>query len=271
MVINTNLQAQTASVRLLQSSAMLAQSLQRLSSGSRLASPSDDSAGLAVSMRLSAKLARIGADRSNIGNAISFSQTQDGYLQRVNDALNRLGELSMLSLDSTKTDADRSLYQQEFQALGGYIGGVAAKDFNGVSLFFAGNIWVPTDSELSNRTNFLTMAGVDLNSPSLAAAVGDNIRTSAAATTALRDVKGALDFLAASRANVGLNLESLTFYDEQLAMLSTNMSAAKSRITDVDIAQESTNYAKLNILVQSGTAMLAQANALPQSVLKLLG
>ena len=87
----------------------------------------------------------------------------------------------------------------------------------------------------------------------------------------LTDVKAAISKLASDRANIGSNEESLTYYNDQLSSLKNNLSAANSRITDVDVAQESTNYAKYNILVQSGTAMLAQANSLPQSVLKLLG
>ena len=91
------------------------------------------------------------------------------------------------------------------------------------------------------------------------------------AQTALSDVKTAISQLATDRAHIGANMETLTAYGNQLSTLNNNLSAANSQITDVDVAQESTNYAKYNILVQTGTAMLAQANALPQSVLKLLG
>jgi flagellin len=267
MVINTNLQAQGTSTLLMQSSAKLSQSLQRLSSGSKITSPADDSAGLAVSMKLNAQLARIDAASNNVGNAISFSQTQDGYVSKVNDALSRMSELSVLSQDVTKTDADRSLYQQEFSALGNYINNVATKDFNGVSLFAASTMNVTTDSE----ANTFSMAGINLSNTTYTTATGDNISTIAGAQTALTDVKSALTQLASDRANIGSNEESLTYYSDQLASLKNNLAAANSRITDVDVAQESTNYAKYNILVQSGTAMLAQANSLPQSVLKLLG
>ena len=115
------------------------------------------------------------------------------------------------------------------------------------------------------------MSGVDLANATYTTATGDSISTVGGALTALTDVKAALNQLASDRANIGSNIESLTYYNDQLASLKNNLSAANSRITDVDVAQESTNYAKFNILVQSGTAMLAQANSLPQSVLKLLG
>ncbi len=267
MVINTNLQAQGTSTLLMHSSGMLAQSLQRLSSGSKITSPADDSAGLAVSMKLNAQLARINAASNNVGNAISFSQTQDGYLTKVNDALSRMSELAVLSQDVTKQDSDRALYQQEFSALGSYINNVATKDFNGVSLFSAATLNVTTDSE----ANLFAMSGVNLANATYASAIAGTIDTSANAATALGTVKAAINQLASDRANIGSNMESLAYYNDQLSSLKNNLSAANSRITDVDVAQESTNYAKWNILVQSGTAMLSQANSLPQSVLKLLG
>ncbi len=268
MVINTNLQALNASTLLMQSSNKLSQSLARLSSGSKITSPADDSAGLAVSMKLNAQLKRIDAATNNVGNAISFSQTQDGYIQKVNDAFSRMSELSVLAQDVTKTTADRALYQQEFSALGNYINNVATKDFNGVSLFNGSSLNVTTDSE----ANTFAMKGIDLASASTTytIATADDITSLSGATKALTDVKAAISQLASDRANIGSNEESLSYYNDQLSSLKNNLSAANSRITDVDVAQESTNYAKYNILVQSGTAMLAQANALPQSVLKLL-
>jgi len=267
MVINTNLQAQNASTLLMQSSTKLSQSLARLSSGSKITSPADDSAGLAVSMKLGAQLSRINAASNNVGNAISFSQTQDGYVQKVNDAFSRMSELSVLAQDVTKTTADRALYQQEFTALGSYINNVATKDFNGVSLFDGSTLAVTTDSE----ANTFSMVGINLANATYTTATSDDITSVSGANTALGHVKAAISQLASDRANIGSNEESLTYYNDQLASLKNNLSAANSRITDVDVASESTNYAKYNILVQSGTAMLAQANSLPQSVLKLLG
>jgi flagellin len=262
----------------MQSSSKLSQSLARLSSGSKITSPADDSAGLAVSMKLNAQLSRIDAATNNVGNAISFAQTQDGYVQQVNDALSRMSELAVLSQDVTKTTDDRALYQQEFTALGSYISNVSTKDFNGVSLFNGATLNVTTDSE----ANTFGMVGIDLaGNASYTTAINDDITsinsytdsngvTHSGAIQALKDVKTAIAQLASDRANIGTNEESLTYYNNQLSSLQNNLSAANSRITDVDVAQESTNYAKYNILVQSGTAMLAQANSLPQSVLKLL-
>src|SRR5690349_24905743 len=97
MVINTNISAQSSANLLSQSSSLLSKSLARLSSGSKITSPADDSAGLAVSMKLNAQMARIDAANNNVGNAISFNQTQDGYLTKISDALSRMSELSVLS------------------------------------------------------------------------------------------------------------------------------------------------------------------------------
>ena len=275
MVINTNISAQTSAQLLSQSSSMLSKSLARLSSGSKITSPADDSAGLAVSMKLNAQMSRVGAATSNVGNAVSFNQTQDGYLQKVGDALNRMSELAVLAQDVTKSTSDRALYNQEFTTLASYIKDVGTKDFNGVSLFNGSSLQVTVDSE----ANKFSMTGVDImGSTSYTNVLGttqgttttDTIDTAAHAQTALGDIKTAISQLAADRATIGANIETLSAYSDQLGTLKNNLSAANSRITDVDVASESTNYAKYNILVQTGTAMLAQANALPQSALRLL-
>ena len=266
MVINTNLSAQSSANMLLQSSTQLSKSLARLSSGSKVVSPSDDSAGLAVSMNLVAQMGRNTAAQNNVGNALSLNQTQDGYLQQVTNALNRMSELAIQSQDVTKSDSDRSLYQQEFHTLAQYVNNVATKDFNGVSLFSGSALNVTVDSD----ANTFTMTGVDLTGTTFTNLSSDTVGTTTGALTALTDVKSAISALAADRANIGANMEALTDYSNQLSTLNNNLSAANSQIMDVDVAQESTQYAKYNILVQSGTAMLAQANSLPQSVLKLL-
>ena len=270
MVINTNLSAESSARLLMQSQTQLSHSLARLSSGSKINSPADDSAGLAVSMNLSAQIGRNAAANDNVNNAISFNQTQDGYLQQVANALNRMSELAVQAQDVTKSDSDRSLYQQEFNTLAHYISSVSTKDFNGVSLFSGATLNVTIDSDAKT----FGMQGVDLTGATfanLANPATDDVGTAQGAQTALGDVKTAIAQLAKDRALIGANIETLTAYGNQLSTLNNNLSAANSQITDVDVAQESTQYAKYNILVQTGTAMLAQANAMPQSVLKLLG
>jgi flagellin len=266
MVINTNITAQSASGNLQANQMMLSKSLSRLSSGSKIVDPSDDAAGLAVANRLDAQVQRLNAARSNVGNAVSFTQTQDGYLKKIGKALDRMGELSVLAQDVTKTDADRSLYNTEFTQLNNYITDAATKDFNGVSLFSTTALSVTTDGDGS----VFSMGGIDLGAASYTALSTATIGTAATAATTLATVKTAITQLSQDRATIGGYQSRLNYTDEQLAVSKENLTAASSRIQDVDVADESTQFAKQNILVQSGTAMLAQANQLPQSVLKLL-
>jgi flagellin len=269
MVINTNYSALSSGRQLGESQGMLNKSLARLSSGSKLVNPSDDAAGFAVSARFDAQINRTQAAVDNIGNAVSFSQTQDGYLKKVAKALDRMSELSMLALDETKSDTDRGLYNNEFTKLGAFVTASSTRDFNGVSMFGGSAINVTVNSE--GTSNFAYSA-VDLaSSTSYTAATGSTISTTTLAATALTNVKKAINQLATDRATVGANQAALNMYQEQLGVSKDNLSAANSRIKDVNVADESTTFAKYNILVQAGTAMLAQANASPQSALRLLG
>ena len=267
MVINTNISAQNTAQFLASSSSALAKSLARLSSGSKIVSPADDAAGLAVSMKFDAQSDRIDAASTNVGNAVSFTQTQDGFLSKVSQALDRMSTLAILAQDVTKTDSDRGLYNSEFTQLANYITNVASKDFNGVSLFQSGSSAVTIDSEGGT----FSMSGVNLGAAAYTGATGASVSTTTGAVAALTSVKAAITQLATDRATVGASLTRLNYTADQLTVQKTNLDAANSRIKDVDVATESTQFARLNILVQSGTAMLAQANALPQSVLRLLG
>jgi flagellin len=266
MVINTNLQAQINADNLQTTQARLAKSLGRLSSGSKLTSPSDDAGGLAVATRMDAQVKRTDAANNNVSSAVSFTQTQDGYLQNIAKALNRMSELSMMAQDATKTDADRANYNAEFTQLSTYITTAGNKDFNGVSLFSANALAVTIDSEGST----FNMDGIDLTASNYYNAVSSNISTTTAAIAALTDIKAAISELSSDRAKIGAYQTRLNYTADQLTVSKQNLTAATSQIEDVDVADESTEYAKQNVLMQSGTAMLAQANQLPQSVLKLL-
>jgi flagellin len=270
MVIKTNISALTSARNLNENQDSLSRSLGRLSSGSKLVNPSDNAAGFAVSIRLDAQISRIQAAGDNIGNALSFSQTQDGYLKKVAKALDRMGELSMLALDETKSDTDRGLYNNEFVNLQKFVESSSTRDFNAVSMFGGNNFNVTIDSE---GTGF-SYSGINLTATTFTNVTNAglvSLTTTANASTALTKVKLAINQLASDRATVGANQAALNMYQEQLGTLKDNMSAANSRIKDIDVAEESTNFAKYNILVQAGTAMLSQANSSSQSVLRLLG
>ena len=267
MIINMNITAQVSANNLQTNQALLARSLARLSSGSKIVQASEAPAGRAVSSPMPAQLQRLQAAQDNVGHAVSFTQTQDGYLRRVAEALERMSELSLLAQDVTKSDADRQLYQLEFDQLTQYIADVTTKDFNGVRLFTARPLGVNLDPE----GNTFTMEGLPLDIPVYAQAWASRVDTRENARLALDRIKLAMAQLAQDQARIGAYQARLNSTAEQLRVSQENLTAAHSRIQDVDVAAESTVYARQQILVQSGTAMLAQANALPQTALRLLG
>ncbi|WCJ58177.1 flagellin [Fontisphaera persica] len=265
MVINTNTSAISSARLLSESSALLAKSLSRLSSGSKIVNPEDDAGGLAVSLKFDAQINRNNAAKSNVLNALSFNQTRDGYLQKVQKALDRMSELAVLAQDVTKTEDDRALYDKEFQELVDFIEETAQKDFNGISLFTNTDLAITSDSDAKT----FDLKGINLSATQYDfSSVG--VSTSAAAVNALTAVKAAIDQLATDRATVAAGNAHLTYVADRLSILNDNLVASNSRIKDVDVAEESTKFARYNILVQAGTAMLAQANASPQSALRLL-
>ena len=222
-------------------------------------------------MYFDARINRIAATTANVGNAVSYSQTQDGFLQKVAKALDRMSELSVLAQDVTKTTSDLSLYDKELQTLAGYITDIGTKEFNGVSLFSGQLLSVTTDADPNPSNNF-GMQGISLATLDTYSSLKSiSISTSSSASTALAAVKQAITQLATDRAQVGANIVRLTSTQAQLGVLKDNLSQANSRIKDVDVAEESTLFARYSILVQAGTAMLAQANTSTQSTLKLLG
>ena len=272
MVIIGSNNSSAMSARVLgESTQALQKSLGRLSSGSKLNSPMDNAAGAAISLKFDAQINRIQAAKDNVGNAMSFSQTQDGHLKKIGTALDRMSELAVLALDGTKTDTDRALFEKEFDTLQAHITDLSGSKFNGVALVSTSALKVTKDSDGAT----FDAAAVDVGG------AGDDVAKAAVSTisladvtkagTALTAVKAGITSLAGHRATVGASMSRMENTSSNLSVLKDNISAANSRIKDVDVAEESANFARQNILVQSGTAMLAQANALPQSALRLIG
>ena len=270
--LNTNMSAITAASNLNTSTSELNNALAELSSGSKIVNPSDDPAGLAESIALTAQIGQTNAANGNVSNAISFSQTQDGYLQQVGSALDQMSTLAVEAQDPTKSSSQLADYNSEFQALAAYITSTGNATYNGVSLFTGtdgtttGGLNITTDG----TGDTFTMTAVNLTAAAYTGATGSNISTSTGATAALTAVATAITALATDRANVGANEERLNYSSNELGVLSDNLTAANSTLTDVNVASESTKYAEYQILVQSGTAMLAQANQNPANILKLL-
>lgn len=287
-VINTNIQAMVAARNLNQSQEMLGRSLTRLSSGSKIVNPSDDAAGLAVSEKLDAQSRRVKAAITNVQNAVSYVQTADGFMGGMTKILSRMSELAILAKDVTKNTTDVDLYQKEFIALqdqlrftiGGSateIGGTADIDtplgaFNGITLF--GNTAGLSATIGQAVGQEMTIPASNLRDGDMLAIINqDNAGAytlTATDSDSIAKITAAIQDIATERASLGASQSRLELAATTLSVENENLSSAISRIRDVDVADESTKYAKFNILVQSGTAMLAQANMSPQSVLKLL-
>jgi flagellin len=262
LTINTNISASVAATNLNRNNSLLQKSLARLSSGSRITSPADDAGGLAVSMKLEAAIARTDATSTNVANAMSFLQTQDGALKSAGQVLNRISELKLLSTDVTKSASDIANYDAEFTALKAQLTSTAAGTFNGVALFGGGTLTVGI-SEDGAQTLAITQSALATNVTAVTGAANLAALTVAVANTAITNV-------ATSRAQNGAESSRLGFAAEMLSTSRTNLEAANSRIVDTDVAAESTKLARNSILVQAGSSMLAQANASSQSVLRLL-
>ena len=288
ITVNTNMVSSWAAYNLNNTNTNLQRSLARLSSGSRINSSYDDAGGLAVSMKLSAAIRRTEASQSNINNTLAMLQTQDGALKSAEKILTRMSELIQLSGDVTKSTNDRSLYQTEYQSLQSQMVDLVSEQFNGVNMFTNGgwNTTIDTTNTLTvvisedgGQTTSITQADLGSVAVYVGTASGDplngvttnnifqNITTAAAAITTVNE---AIQNLASLRATNGSEQVRLTFAADMLAINRNNLQAANSQILDVDVAAESANLAKQNILQQAGTSMLAQANMSSQSVLRLL-
>lgn len=265
--INTNSAATAAGYNLSNTNVNLQRSLNRLSSGFRINSSFDDAGGLAVSMKLSSSIRRTDATATGVSNAISFLETQDGVLKAAGNVLTRMSELASLAQDVTKSSADLANYDTEYQSLIGQLTSFAAEAFNGIGLVDGTSLTVTTSEDGTQSLALGT--SITLAATITSTLTGDLTTTTNAATEAGL-ITTAITNLGQMRATNGANQSRLTYAGDLLAVNKTNLEAANSRIIDVDVAAESTQLARFNILQQSGTAMLAQANQTSQSILRLL-
>jgi flagellin len=307
LTINTNPAAIRASFNLSKNHNNLQKSLTRLSSGKRITKPSDDAGGLAVSMKLSASINRTSASIANIQNAVSFTEVQDGSLEAGARIIDRMAELKSLSLDVLKSDSDVENYNTEFQALQQQLYQIGTETFNGVSLFATTNeagvaakfgdaagahtLSVYTSSEgaagskvslnkalLLSAVTFLSATSTSSNAfadnngvTTKSLAAKDGVNSIGIDELGISFFTKALENIATLRAQNGATTVRMNFAEDHLRLSKANLQSANSRIMDVDVAEESTNLAKYNILAQASTAMLAQANIAPNSALMLLG
>ena len=274
--VNTNLFSLNAQRKLSQSGASLSTSMQRLSSGLRINSAADDAAGLAISQRMSAQVRGMNVAIRNANDGISLAQTADGALSSVGDSLQRMRELAVQSRNSTNSDSDKESLDLEFKQLSSEIGRVlGGTTFNGKTILGAdaGTLTFQVGANVTTNDS-IDIATTDLTADAkITTVTGASIGSAADATaiaTVITNIDAAIDDINSQRATFGASQNRFNSVVANLQTSVENQSAASSRITDADFAAETANMSRAQILQQAGTAMVAQANQLPQSVLRLL-
>ncbi len=275
--INTNLMSLNAQRNLATNQASLSTTMQRLSSGLRVNSARDDAAGLAIAERMQAQVRGMNVAVRNANDAVSLAQTAEGALGRISDNLQRMRELAVQSANASNTSADRDNLNQEYVELASEVTRViTSTNFNGTQLldesadltFQVGANNVADNKVTMSRVDLAT----DLSSLMDAATETDGISgtDSTKALTALDALDSAIDTVTTARAMFGASANRFESVIGALQISSENAASARGRIVDADFATETANLSRTQILSQAGSAMLAQANQMPQQVLSLL-
>lgn len=268
-VINTNVSASIASNALVKNERSLSKAMAQLSTGNRINNAGDDAAGLAISMTMKAQVNGLNQAVRNANDGISLAQTADGALAETTNMLQRMRELAVQASNGVLSATERGYLQSEFAALRTAIGTIGSgTEFNGQAIL-AGDAgaFAITDQAGSTAVTVTTTA---LATTVTAVSATDISTNAAAAVTGIGAVDTALAAVAAARAGYGAALNSLAYVSDNFANASANAQASLSRISDTDYATATTDLARTQIIQQAGTAMLAQANQLPQTVLSLL-
>ncbi|MEK8048931.1 flagellin [Ideonella sp. DXS22W] len=282
--INTNMSSLNAQRNLNTNQSSLATSMQRLSSGLRVNSAKDDAAGLAIAERMNAQVRGMNVAVRNSNDGISMAQTAEGALGKVTDSLQRMRELAVQASNATVTGSDKDSLDKEFGELSKEIQRVlGATNFNGKRML-AGDAGAQTfqvganttsddtiDIQTTNLTQDATItvvAGTD--NTGAGRAVIDNTAALSDIHTVIDNIDTAINTVSGERATLGASQNRFESVVSNLQVSVENQSAARGRIMDTDFAAETANMSRANILQQAGTAMVAQANQLPQQVLSLL-
>ena len=270
--INTNVQSLNAQRNLMASAGSLSTSMQRLSSGLRVNSAKDDSAGLAIAERMNAQVKGMNVAVRNANDGISLAQTAEGALGKVGDNLQRMRELATQSANATNSTSDRANLDTEYKTLAAEVTRVlTGTKFNGTDLlstaaslnFQVGANNTGTDQISINTGNLTSGAGIT-------AVVGGALTDATTSLTAMTNLDTAINEITTARAGFGAAQNRFDSVIGNLQIASENASASRGRIMDADFAVETSNLSRGQILQQAGTAMVAQANQLPQGVLSLL-
>ena len=277
-VINTNIMSLNAQRNLSATQSSLATSVQRLSTGLRVNSAKDDAAGLAIAERMNTQVRGMNVAIRNANDAISLSQTAEGALSKINDMGQRMRELAVQSANATNTETDRANLNAEYHALAQEIKrNLASASFNGTKLFTSDaalTFQVGANNEANDQiavtTANLSAATSITNVIDNATGANKGIMTAASATDMLGKLDLMLGMVNSKRAEFGAVQNRFQAVIETLQVSAENQTAARSRIMDADFAQETANLTRAQVLQQAGTAMLSQANQLPNNVLSLL-
>ena len=272
-MINTNLASLNTQRNLASSQGSVSQAVQRLSSGLRVNSAKDDAAGLAIAERMHAQVRGMNVAIRNANDAVSLSQTAEGALSKVSDMLQRMRELAVQSANATNGVQDRANLDQEYQQLSAEITRtLAGTQFNGQNVLGvnAGTLTFQVGAgTTSNDSIAITTTRLD-NNATITAVTAGNITSATLSTTSMINIDLAIDKITTERATYGAAQNRFESAISVLQVSSENNSAARSRIMDADYAAETAALSRAQILQQAGTAMLAQANQLPNNVLALL-
>jgi flagellin len=272
-IINTNIVSLNAQRNLNVSQSSLATSMQRLSTGLRVNSAKDDAAGLAIAERMNAQVRGMNVAIRNANDAISLAQTAEGAIGKVGDMLQRMRELAVQSANATNSTGDRVSLDQEFQALADEIDRtLVTTKFNGLAIL-AANAGTQGFQVGANANEVITVTTTNLSTNASVVAVTtatSAISTVASASAALGNIDAALDLVNSQRALYGATQSRFDSVISTLQIAAENQAAARSRIMDADFAAETANLSRAQILQQAGSAMVAQANQLPNQVLALL-
>jgi flagellin len=259
--INTNVEAFNAHRNLEATSSQVAKSMERLSSGLRINRAADDAAGLAISEKLKGQIGGLDQAGRNVQDGISLVQTAEGSLTEVHSMLQRVRELAVQYQNGTLSTSDRAAINSEVGQLTSEIQRIGTTaQFNNIHL-------LDSAQTITFQVGANDGEVISVSTVSLGAAVGSIDITS---STVLADVDRAVDAVSQQRATFGAVQNRLEHTYSNLTTYQENLTSSESRIVDVDMASEMVNFTKSQILVQAGTAMLAQANQAPQAVLSLL-
>jgi len=274
LTIQSNVASLQAQHNLSSTQMSLAQNFQRLSSGFRINSASDDAAGLAISENMKAQIASYGQAERNTNNGISMAQTAEGALGQMGSMLSRLRELAVEGSNGDLTSTDRGFLDNEFGSLKSEIDRIGqSTTFNGKQLLAGAANTVTFQVGINNSTADqidVGFGGVDLTSLGINASTVSGA-TASGAQSAIAAVDTAIQKISAARSTFGAVENRMQVTVANIQSVSTNLTAANSRIADTDIAEETAKMSRNQVLSQAGAAVLAQANQAPQLALKLLG